>query len=101
MSSKIFASPGISARKLNLFEKFVELVRDYRYGYRTLAPNLHLLRRKLFPSRGEREIQELLKALESGHYNGTSSLAQGSALVVEDLASTMESVVYKDSDIKL
>lgn len=47
-------------------------------------------------------LEDLRKALEAGSYNGApSSLVQGSALQVEDLASVMQNVTFGDEHIKL
>lgn len=46
--------------------------------------------------------QALLKALEAGNYNAApSSLVQGSALQIEDLATVMQVVTFEDKSIKL
>lgn len=46
--------------------------------------------------------QALLKALEAGNYNAApSSLVQGGALQIEDLASVMQVVTFEEKSIKL
>lgn len=48
------------------------------------------------------QLQSLMKALEAGSYNAApGQLAQGSALMVEDLSPVMQNVTFDDSHIKL
>ncbi len=48
------------------------------------------------------QLQSLMKALEAGSYNAApGSLAQGAALMVEDLSPVMHNVTFDDSHIKL
>lgn len=48
------------------------------------------------------QLNDLMKALEAGQYNGApGTLVQGSALQVEDLSPVMENVTWDDSHIKL
>ena len=48
------------------------------------------------------QLTDLMKALEAGSYNAApGTLAQGSALQVEDLSPVMENVTFDDSHIKL
>jgi hypothetical protein len=48
------------------------------------------------------QLQSLMKALEAGSYNAApSQLAQGAALMVEDLSPVMHNVTFDDSHIKL
>jgi hypothetical protein len=48
------------------------------------------------------QLQGLMKALEAGSYNAApSQLAQGAALMVEDLSPVMQNVTFDDSHIKL
>ena len=47
-------------------------------------------------------LQSLMKALEAGSYNAApGQLAQGAALMVEDLSPVMQNVTFDDSHIKL
>jgi hypothetical protein len=48
------------------------------------------------------QLQSLMKALEAGSYNAApGQLAQGAALMVEDLSPVMHNVTFDDSQIKL
>jgi hypothetical protein len=48
------------------------------------------------------QLQSLMKALEAGSYNAApGQLAQGAALMVEDLSPVMQNVTFDDSHIKL
>lgn len=48
------------------------------------------------------QLQSLMKALEAGSYNAApGALAQGAALMVEDLSPVMQNVTFDDSHIKL
>jgi hypothetical protein len=48
------------------------------------------------------QLQSLMKALEAGSYNAApGQLAQGAALMVEDLSPVMHNVTFDDSHIKL
>jgi hypothetical protein len=48
------------------------------------------------------QLQDLMKALEAGSYNAApGQLAQGAALMVEDLSPVMHNVTFDDSHIKL
>ena len=48
------------------------------------------------------QLQSLMKALEAGSYNAApGQLAQGAALMVEDLSPVMQNVTFEDSHIKL
>lgn len=48
------------------------------------------------------QLQSLMKALEAGSYNAApGQLAQGAALMVEDLSPVMQIVTFEDSHIKL
>ena len=48
------------------------------------------------------QLQSLMKALEAGSYNAApGQLAQGAALMVEDLSPVMQLVTFEDSHIKL
>lgn len=48
------------------------------------------------------QLQTLMKALEAGSYNAApGQLAQGAALMVEDLSPVMQNVTFDDSHIKL
>ena len=48
------------------------------------------------------QLQSLMKALEAGSYNAApGQLAQGAALMVEDLSPVMQNVTFNDSHIKL
>jgi hypothetical protein len=48
------------------------------------------------------QLQSLMKALEAGSYNvAPGQLAQGAALMVEDLSPVMHNVTFDDSHIKL
>lgn len=48
------------------------------------------------------QLQQLMKALEAGSYNAApGQLAQGAALMVEDLSPVMHNVTFDDSHIKL
>jgi hypothetical protein len=46
-------------------------------------------------------LNELMKALEAGGYSSVGSLAQGSALQVEDLSPVMRLVTFNDDHIRL
>lgn len=48
------------------------------------------------------QLQSLMKALEAGSYNAApGQLAQGAALMIEDLSPVMHNVTFDDSHIKL
>jgi hypothetical protein len=48
------------------------------------------------------QLQSLMKALEAGSYNAApGQLAQGAALMTEDLSPVMQNVCFEDSHIKL
>jgi hypothetical protein len=48
------------------------------------------------------QLQSLMKALEAGSYNAApGQLAQGAALMIEDLSPVMQNVTFDDSHIKL
>ena len=48
------------------------------------------------------QLQGLMKALEAGSYLAAPDrLAQGAALMIEDLSPVMQNVTYDDSHIKL
>jgi hypothetical protein len=103
--SKVFTSPGVSARPLNVFEHLREWYRAGRYGHRRtlwqwLGLQFYLLRTYRRRHRTGKEVRAMLDALSAGGYK-TTPVSAGEPLRVESLEATMQVVTFTESDIKL
>ncbi len=95
MASKIFSSPGVCSRPLNVFERLQEWHRwfDLKASWAGLSWRL---RHPLWRWRS----RHLLRALEAGSYDVTP-LTAGQPLQVEDLQATMQVVTFDERSTRI
>jgi hypothetical protein len=100
---KIFASPGVSSRPLNRFEKLKKALRDLREGYLWDGNGFtYWLKNKIYCWRHRKEIkrqdefvQELFSALNTGSYSAKPDpLVSGEPLQIEDISAVMTRTTY-------